>query len=82
MLARLAHWGQRYDGPACYCDDPQLVPRPGFYALTTDGKHVRRRVPLIAVPGGYEHAGLRRHRQGTRFVQFSANPTGTTEVAT
>lgn len=37
--------GRRYAGPAAYCDDYTLVPRPGFYALKGDGKSFRR--PLL-----------------------------------
>jgi hypothetical protein len=37
--------GRRYDGPVAYCDDYHLVKRPGYYALTKDGKRLRR--PLL-----------------------------------
>jgi hypothetical protein len=59
--------GLAYDGPAAWSDDYGLVPRPGYYALTPDGKTVLRDVPLVCVddaPGDvndgschYEHAG-------------------------
>lgn len=59
--------GQAYSGPACYCDDYQLVPRPGFYALDPTGKRVLPHVPLVYVDdagedpwdgsGHYEYAG-------------------------
>jgi len=37
--------GTRYEGPACYTDDYQAVPRPGYYALTDDGRNLRK--PLM-----------------------------------
>lgn len=59
--------GQLYTGPACWCDDYAAVPRPGFYALDSTGKKIRKRVPLVCVddaPGNaldgschYEYAG-------------------------
>ena len=47
MLRRLfqPRPGTRYEGHACYTDDYQLVPRPGYYALTDDGKQLRK--PLL-----------------------------------
>ena len=41
--------GQVYDGPAAWCDDPQVVIRPGFYALSENGKMVLGDVPLVCV---------------------------------
>lgn len=65
--------GQRYDGPACFCDDYAAVPRPGFYALGPhpktgqEGAVILADVPLVCVddaPGDpddgschYEYAG-------------------------
>lgn len=59
--------GQTYFGPATFSDDYSLVPRPGFYALTADGRTVLRDAPLVSVddaPGDdengachYEYAG-------------------------
>ena len=59
--------GRVYTGPACWCDDYSIVPRPCYYALTADGKTVLPHVPLVCVddaPGDhlngachYEHAG-------------------------
>jgi hypothetical protein len=59
--------GQLYTGPAAWCDDYAAVPRPGFYALTPDGKKILPKVPLVCVddaPGNaldgschYEYAG-------------------------
>lgn len=37
--------GTVYEGPACYVNDYEAVERPGFYALTDDGKDLLR--PLI-----------------------------------
>lgn len=37
--------GERWTGPAAWTDDYAQVERPGFYALTDDGKHLRR--PLV-----------------------------------
>ena len=47
MLRRLfgPRPGSRYFGPVAYCDDYSLVGRPGYYALTSDGKAVRK--PLL-----------------------------------
>ena len=47
MLRRLfgPRKGTRYYGPVAYCADYALVQRPGFYALTDDGKALRR--PLL-----------------------------------
>lgn len=59
--------GQLYDGPAAWCDDYQLVQRPGYYALDSTGKRLLPDVPLVCVDdaGGdpwdgschYEYAG-------------------------
>lgn len=59
--------GQPYDGPACWCDDYMAVPRPGFYALSEDGRDILKEYPLVCVddaPGDpedgschYEYAG-------------------------
>lgn len=84
--------GTPYDGPACWSTDYSLVPRPGYYALTADGKHVLPDVPLVYVDdapsdhtdgaGHYEYAGPHDNpqRQG-RIVQLRARATGRTEVA-
>jgi hypothetical protein len=37
--------GTIWDGPACFTDDYQLVPRPGHYALERSGKRLAR--PLL-----------------------------------
>jgi hypothetical protein len=76
MLAKLRQRlraGQRYDGPAAWSDDYSAVPRPGYYALTEDGKHLRPDVPLVCVddaPGDaldgschFEYAGPRDYPQ-------------------
>lgn len=65
--AQSARQGQPYDGPACWCDDYQAVPRPGFYALSEDGRSILKEYPLVCVddaPGNpddgsthYEYAG-------------------------
>lgn len=71
--AQEARAGQPYDGPACWCDDYQAVPRPGFYALGPhpetgqEGAVLLRDYPLVCVddaPGDpedgachYEYAG-------------------------
>lgn len=59
--------GQLYEGPACWCDDYAIVPRPGFYALSADGRTILANTPLVCVddaPGDvgdgsthYEYAG-------------------------
>lgn len=41
--------GKRYEGPAAWCDDYTAVPRPGFYALTPDGKNILADVPLVCI---------------------------------
>lgn len=49
--------GKLYEGAACYSDDYSLVPRPGYYALSADGKTVLPKVPLVCVddaPGDHE----------------------------
>lgn len=65
--------GKLYEGPAAWSDDYTLVPKPGFYALTSDGKRVLPAVPLVCVddaPGDpkdgachYEYAGPRDYPQ-------------------
>lgn len=95
MLSRLRQRrraGRRYDGPAAWCDDYQVVPRPGYYALSPDGKHVLAAVPLVCVddaPGDaldgschYEYAGPTDmpQRQG-RVIDMEASMVGTTKVA-
>lgn len=72
--------GHPYVGPAAWCDDYTLVPRPGYYALTPDGKRLLPRVPLVCVddaPGNhldgachYEYAGPKDYpqRSGNRPV--------------
>lgn len=85
--------GQRYDGPACFCDDYAAVPRPGFYALTADGRTILPKVPLVCVddaPGDpdngachYEYAGPKDapYRQGASIVSIEAHEaSGTAEV--
>lgn len=41
--------GRPYTGAAAWCDDYQAVPRPGYYALTADGKRLLSGVPLVCV---------------------------------
>lgn len=41
--------GTRWDGPAAWCDDASVDHRRGFYALTDDGKALRR--PLVRLVG-------------------------------
>lgn len=84
--------GSRYDGPAAYCDDYALVPRPGFYALDKTGKNVNRHVRLIYVDdapgdpddgsGHYEIAGRKDpvQRGGDRVVQLEAKVAGSAEL--
>lgn len=77
--------GRLYDGPATWCDDYALVPRPGFYALTDDGKTVLPNVPLVCVddaPGDsrngachYEYAGPKDNPQ--RRADNTTVPAGT-----
>lgn len=65
--------GQLYQGHAAWCDDYTLVARPGYYALTADGKNVLPGVPLVCVddaPGDaldgschYEYAGQKDYPQ-------------------
>lgn len=85
--------GQLYTGPACFCDDYAAVPRPGFYALTPDGRTILPDVPLVCVddaPGDpdngachYEYAGPKDnpYRQGTKIVAIEAHEaSGSAEV--
>jgi hypothetical protein len=65
--------GQPYDGPAAWSDDYSAIPRPGYYALTADGKTLLPDVPLVCVddaPGNaldgachYEYAGPKDYPQ-------------------
>lgn len=65
--------GKLYVGPTAWCDDPQIVAWPGFYALSADGKTILADVPLVCVddaPGDpedgsthFEHRTLREHPQ-------------------
>jgi hypothetical protein len=86
MLAKLrqrARAGKPYDGPAAWSDDYSAVPRPGYYALTPDGKNILSGVPLVCVddaPGNaldgschYEFAGPRDYpqRSGGKPVEQS-----------
>ena len=70
MIARLRQRlraGKLYEGPAAYTDDPQLAPRPGYYALDPSGKKLLKNVPLVCVDDApddhedgachYEYAG-------------------------
>jgi len=41
--------GRPYAGLTTWCDDYQVVPKPGFYALESDGRTVRPDVPLVCV---------------------------------
>jgi hypothetical protein len=41
--------GTTWNGPAAWTDDYHLVDRPGFYALTDDGKSIRK--PLVRLVG-------------------------------
>ncbi len=41
--------GDRYDGPAAYCADYGLVPRPGYYALSEGGKTLDAGLRLVYV---------------------------------
>ena len=73
--------GNPYAGPAAWCDDYTAVPRPGYYALTSDGKKLLQGVPLVCVddaPGNaldgschYEYAGPRDYpqRSGSKPVE-------------
>lgn len=65
--------GKLYTGPATWSDDYSAVPRPGFYALSEDGKTLLPDVPLVCVddaPGDpddgachYEYAGPKDYPQ-------------------
>lgn len=67
--------GRPYDGPHAWSDDYTIVPRPGYYALTADGKTILPGVPLVCVddaPGDhldgachFEYAGPRDYPQRT-----------------
>ncbi len=41
--------GDRYDGPAAYCADYGIVSRPGYYALSEDGREVDAGLRLVYV---------------------------------
>ncbi len=42
--------GDRYDGLACYCEDPSAVSRAGYYALDDDGRElVQPPLRLVAI---------------------------------
>lgn len=72
-MRQRARRGRLYEGLTAWCDDYQLVPKPGFYALTADGKTVLPDVPLVCVddaPGDpddgsthFEYAGPRDYPQ-------------------
>ncbi len=72
-MRQRARAGRRYVGPAAWSDDYTAVPRPGYYALSADGKRVLAGVPLVCVddaPGDpddgschYEYAGPRDYPQ-------------------
>jgi hypothetical protein len=84
--------GDRYDGPACYCTDYSLVPRPGFYALDATGKRVNPHVRLVYVDdapgdpndgsGHYEIAGRKdpEQRPGERVVELAVAVKGSAEL--
>jgi len=84
MLAKLRQRRRRgriYIGPAAWSDDYSAVKRPGYYALSADGKRLLPNVPLVCVddaPGDhldgachYEYAGPRDYpqRSGDKPVQ-------------
>jgi hypothetical protein len=84
--------GTRWYGPAAYCTDYALVPRPGYYALSDDGKQLRK--PLLRLvcvddaPGDnkdgschYEVAGKNDpvQRQG-KVVKMKARLEGTAGI--
>ena len=72
-LQQLRRRGRLYVGPAAWSDDYSAVRRPGYYALSQDGKHLLSGVPLVCVddaPGDhldgachYEYAGPRDYPQ-------------------
>ena len=96
-MSLLARWrqsrraGQPFSGHACWTDDYSIVPRPGYYALTDDGKQILAHVPLVYVDdapgdhldgsGHYEYAGPKDQpqRQGNP-VALEAHAVGHTEV--
>ena len=43
--------GRPYDGPYTWCDDPQIVLRPGYYAVSEVGPagKILARMPLVGV---------------------------------
>jgi len=49
--AQVRRSGQPYEGPVAWCTDPQLVPRPGYYAVTDFGPlgRVLADIPLVCV---------------------------------
>lgn len=60
-LRRPTGW---YDGPLCYCSDPELVPFRGFYATKVNRKGHEvpdPKRPLVPVIENGEHKGYR-HR--------------------
>lgn len=67
--------GEAYVGPACWSDDYTVVPKPGYYALSEDGKALLVDVPLVCIddaPGDpedgschYVYAGENEYPQKT-----------------
>lgn len=41
--------GDVWEGPSCWTDDYSVVKQPGYYALTDDGKELRK--PLVRLVG-------------------------------
>lgn len=87
--------GMLWTGPAAYTMDYSIVDKPGFYALTEDGKEFRR--PLVRLvmvddaPGNDEDGSChlevasssdpaQMHR-GLRVVSLSTEVEGTSDVA-
>lgn len=88
--------GYVWEGPACYTDDYTAVQRPGFYALTEDGKNLiqppLRLVYIDDAPGDptdgsghYEVASatdpVQKWNTGQPIVELKIEVVGQTEVA-
>lgn len=84
--------GERYEGPAAWCDGPEVGFARGPYALTADGKDLLR--PLVRLvmvddaPGDpddgachYEIAGPNDYPQKGRPVALEARLEGRAEVS-
>lgn len=92
LLRRKLRAGKLYTGPAAWCDDYSIVRRPGYYALSPDGKRVRADVPLTCVddaPGDhldgachYEYADYSDYAQRQATVTLEATLQGKAGIGT